>query len=297
MRISSNRVFDNSLIAINAASERLNRANLIVSSGKQLNQPSDDPAGFVQALDLQTSLDNFDQYAQNINSARSFIGAGDNALSDATNLIRQARTLAIQAASDTLNDQDRQAIAGQIDSIIKQLGTIANTTYGSRSVFGGQRTTQPPFKAENGSYTYQGGQSATGDDRLTVEIGPGDTMVINATGDNLFGAAFAALSRVRDDVSMNRISAISGDDLDALDAATGPISKARADFGAKTQQLDQTQTRLDSMKTNFADYLSRIQDADLPTAMLNLRTAETAYQAALTAAAHGFQQSLMDFLK
>ena len=82
-----------------------------------------------------------------------------------------------------------------------------------------------------------------------------------------------------------------------LDKVLDSLTAAQADFGAKGQQLKTTSDRYSSMSTDFTSFLSNIEDADIPTAIVELNTAQTAYQAALTASSRSFQQSLLDFLK
>jgi len=297
MRISSSQIAENSLIAISRAYERFTAAQERVSTGRQLNKPSDDPAGLQQALGYTRLMDNIDQFRRNIDYAHGFLGATDSALGEATTALRQARTLAIQGASDTVNVEARTGLASQVADLIDQLHRIGNSTHGSRYLFGGQRTTQPPFVGGGGSYTYQGGTAASGDDKLFVEVAEGDQMVINVTGDRVFTDAMATLTALRDHIATGQISIISRDDLVALDKALETVLGIRAEVGGRVQRLEQTLQQLELTRLAYAESLSKVVDADLIRATLDMRTAETTYQAALAASVRGFQQSLLDFLR
>jgi len=297
MRISTLMSADNARTALNQAVERVIRAEERVASGRRLNRPSDDPAGLTQALSLRSSLEGIAQFRRNAADAKGFLGTTDTALANASDLLRQARTLAVQGANDTLEPEARQALARQVDAIIERIGAIGNTAYGSRYVFGGQRTTEPPFVQVAGAWTYHGGASADGESRLTVEIGVGDELAMNVAGEAVFPRAFQALATVRDQLASGSKTALSKEGLQAVDAALRLVGEARADVGSRMQRLLQADATLEEAQGQLATILSGIEDADIPSTVVELKSAETAYQSALAATAHGFRQSLLDFLR
>jgi len=72
--------------------------------------------------------------------------------------------------------------------------------------------------------------------------------------------------------------------------------KARTDLGAKTNYVELTQNRLSDNYVTFTELLSKNQDADYAKAAINLSTAETIYNASLSAASRVIMRSLLDFL-
>lgn len=297
MRISTNNVMQKTLFDLNVALDRYTSAQNEVSSGKRLNKPSDDPAGMSYALSLHNVLDNIDQYRSNIADAKAFMSTAENALGSAADVIRSVRTTVVQAASSQMNDQSRISLASQIDAAVGQLAQIANSTYGQRYVFGGQRTTAPPFVADGDTYRYRGGSRDTGDGTLTVDVGVGQSMTINASGDTLFNRAFAALAKIKSDIMGGQTTALSNEDLTQIDAVAATISTARSDLGTKINSLTQTDTRLEQTSLQLKDTLSKIEDADIPSAVIELQTAQLAYQAALSAASKSLSMNLLDFLR
>jgi flagellar hook-associated protein 3 FlgL len=203
----------------------------------------------------------------------------------------------VQAANDGTTAESRQAIAGQIQNIITQVGNIGNTSYGARHVFAGQRTIAPPFTGTGDNFVYNGGTAATGDADLNLDIGRGETLRINVTGDQILAPALAALGKLRDDVASGRTSDISQSDIASLDTQINTVVSARADFGSKINRIDQTKERNDLTKVNLTKFISDIEDTDIPKAVVELQTSQTAYQAALQSTAKSFQTSLLDFLK
>src|SRR5438067_2166405 len=100
MRIPTNSITDNSLFNVQKATERMAKAQAAVSSGKQLNKPSDDPGGVAQSLSLRQALDNMDQYQRNIDDAKGFMNTTDSTLGTVMRQLRSARVLALQGATD-----------------------------------------------------------------------------------------------------------------------------------------------------------------------------------------------------
>lgn len=297
MRISTNNVMQTTLFDLNIALDRYTSAQNQVSSGKRLTKPSDDPAGMSYSLSLHSVLDTIDQYRSNIGDARAFLSTSDNALSSATDVIRSVRTAVVQASSTQMDDPARIALATQVDSAIQQLAQVANTTYGQRYVFGGQRTTQPPFVASGDTFAYRGGSIATDDGALTVDIGAGQSITINVTGDRVFANAFSTLVKIRDDIIGGQTTELSQTDLAQIDAVRSAILAARSELGTKADSLAQTDARLEQSSLQLKDTISKIEDADIPSAVIELQTAQLAYQAALSAASKSLSMNLLDFLR
>ena len=297
IRVSSGQIADSSLAGIGTAYARFAEAQQKVNSGKLISKPSDNPTGLAQSLDFTEHLDELAQYSKTLAQAKGFLSTGESALGSVNGLLRQARTLAVQGASSDINDNSRQAISSQLQNIIDQVVGIGNTTYGSRSVFAGQRTTGPALVPNGSTYTYVGGTVAGGDGDLKLDIGKGETITTNVTGDQIFTPAIAALVKLRDDVASGKTVDVSQQDIAALDTQLNTVVGVRADFGAKINRIDATSERNDLTKVNFTKFISDIQDTDLPTAVIGLQTAQTAYQAALQSTVRAFQTSLLDFLK
>lgn len=297
LRISSNQIVDSSLLGISESYTRFDTAQSQVSSGKQLQKASDNPSGLAQSLDFKEQVSELDQFGKTLDQARGFLSTSESGLDSVNSLLRSARTYAVQGASDTTTPEARQAIAGQIQNIINQLGNIGNTTYGSRHVFAGQKTTAPPFTASASGFVYNGGTAATGDAALNLNIGRDETLQINVSGDQVFSPAISALSKLRDDVANGQDNEISQNDLASLDTQINNVVSIRADFGSKINRIDATTQRNELSKVNFTKFISDIEDTDVPKAVIQLQSSQTAYQAALQSTVRAFQTSLLDFLK
>ena len=296
MRISSSQITDSSLFQIQQTYSRFASAQAEVNTGKKIQKPSDDPSGTSQVLDFQEQMAEISQYSRNINNAKNFLATTETALSSVVSLTHQARSIAVQAANGTNSASAQSALAGQLNDIISQIASIGNTTYGSQYVFSGQRTNTAPLQSGPSGYTYNGGTTATGDGDIHVDIARSQSVKINVTGDQVFVPLLTTLSKVSNDIAGGSLSNVSSD-LANIDTQLNTAQAAQADTGSKVTLLQQTLNNDTSTTNSLTAFVSNLQDADIPTAVVSLQTAQTAYNAALAATSRSFQNSLLDFIK
>jgi flagellar hook-associated protein 3 FlgL len=190
----------------------LSDINTQLSTGKRINQPSDDPVGAARALDLTHLTADTAQYQRNITTANARLGLEDQSLSNVTNVLGRVRTLLLEAANGTQSDETRGDIAAEMVQLRQQLLGQANSKDGQGEyIFAGNRTGTEPFASQNGvSYMGDDGQRmvaagpglqvATGDPGSTVfaDIPTGNgTFAISAAAANS-GSAVAGASSVSD---------------------------------------------------------------------------------------------------
>lgn len=297
MRISTTTIVENSLLFVGSAYERLADAQQKISTGRRLSSPSDDPGNIMQSLTLRSTLDNIDQYQRNIDDARGFLISTDSALERAATLLRKARVTALQGASNTLGQDTMQLLANEVGLMYHQMALAANSMYGSRYLFSGQRTNIQPFADHGNGYVYQGGTANNNDEEIKYDIGPSETITVNIAGDRIFNQAFEVLRNIQSHLADGDSTKLSLEDIRALDQILSVITNARSEFGAKLQQANQSNDRLELTRVNLSDLKSKIEDADMSRVVIDLKAAEITYQAALAATARGFQQSLVDYLR
>lgn len=74
------------------------------------------------------------------------------------------------------------------------------------------------------------------------------------------------------------------------------VGEAIADLGSRYVRLELTESRLSVQQVDFKDLLSQNEDADLVETIINFKSQETIYNAALNAASQIVQNTLLDFL-
>lgn len=309
MRISSRQIVENVLVNLQRNYARLDRLQNQLSSGKQVLLPSDGPAAATTAMRLHSFVLENQQYLKNAQVATGWLSVTDSALQDVVAALHRARELTINAARGDLPDDARQALATEVDQLIRHLVQVANTTHGGRYVFGGTKTSEPPYTPNDGIDGYVESVTFNGNaDEISVEIGPGVTQPVNISGVVPFGPTqqrtdvgstglFAALFQIRDHTVAGDIASLSGPDLANLDKALDTVLQALSRIGARQDGFDLIAQRLQGQEVDLRDLLSKTEDLDVPRAIVELKMQENVYRLALASGARIIQPTLLDFLR
>lgn len=293
MRVTDSQRVDGLRRNIEAGLENLNSVQNQIATGKKVNTLSDDPTGSSQTLALRATLVDNAQYQRNADAASSFLTATEGALGSATNLLQQARTIAVQGASGTQSPETMTALSAQVDGLIRQLTQAANSDLHGKYLFGGTQTQTPPYPAPSGtdptpSYI---GNSGT----VNAVLGKNDTLPLNAPGNQTFDAAFKALQDLRNNLTAGSQSAISAS-IGAVDGQITAVSAVRAAAGAKLNEVTTTKQNLTRAQGEYEAAVSNIEDVDLAQAYVQLQGAQNVYQASLVTTSKAFQYSLASYL-
>ncbi|WP_279041550.1 flagellin [Brevibacillus borstelensis] len=118
-----------------------------LSSGFRINKAADDAAGLSISEKMRAQIWGLDQAQRNIQDGISLIQTADGGLAEIQNPnLQRLRELAIQAANDTLTQEDRQSIQEEVEQIKKAIDEIADNTE-----FNGIKLLNVP---DSGTHTY-----------------------------------------------------------------------------------------------------------------------------------------------
>jgi flagellar hook-associated protein 3 FlgL len=296
MRISS----DTSQILLNAlnlADQAEQTALQQVSTGRRVNLPSDDPAAAAQEVQLTSQSSNCDQFLRSISSISAELQTADVALNSGVISLQRAITLGVEGANGTVSQQDRAALANEVQSVSQQMLQVANLTYNGTYVFAGTASSKPPYVADNnapGGIAYQGNDFVN-----NVEVEAGQSLAVNQPGSQLFPAAGANVFQALSDLSNALLAGIDSNIESATDevrTAYDQMNAGRAFYGTTLDQLNSTQDFLNSEKLQLAQQTNSTVGVDETQAATNLTNAEAARNATLQAAASVGQQSLFTYL-
>jgi flagellar hook-associated protein 3 FlgL len=271
-----------------------------MSSGKEITKPSDDPFGTTRALTYRRDLDDITQTQSNVDDAMSWQTVTGTALQDITSVVQRAHELLIQGGNDSNGPTAREDIAKEIDQLVDSAKSAANANYGGRYVFSGTATDTKPY-ITGGADTYQGD---TGN--IVRTIGPGVSIAVNATGDNVLGSGGGdgkLLDTLRNIATHLRSGlpadqdALRNGDITALDTNLDQVNSANATIGAQTNRLTTAKARLSELEENSTSQLSNVENADMADVLTSYSLQQAVYQSALKAGANIVQTSLMDFLR
>jgi flagellar hook-associated protein 3 FlgL len=290
-RVTNNMTTRGVLTDIQAVYAQLSKTQNLLSSGKQITRPSDDPFGTSRALLFRGEINANKQYQTNVGEASSWLSTTDTALSSISDDIGRARDLILQGANGTNSQSGRDAIADELEQLADSVKTAANTQYAGNYVFAGTKTLTQPFTM-GATDTFNGDSNA-----IYREIGQGVTVPVNVDGNAVVSPVLAAIRQAVVDLRAGGTPAnLSGSDLQAIDAATDSISNTRAIVGARQNRLSLATDRLQQLQQAQTQQLSNTEDADMAQAMIDFSQQSAVYQAALRAGASLIQPSLLDFL-
>jgi flagellar hook-associated protein 3 FlgL len=264
-----------------------------LSTGKRINQVSDDPVGAVSAINMTALNGQLAQYSSNLSQAKDWYSFTDNALSQTNTILNSAYTLALNAANGTVDQTARNAMITQISDMESTIVNQANSQGPQgQYVFAGQKTDTQPFSAANGKLTYSGDSGS-----ISVETGPADQMVVNSQGGPLYTSIYNQLESLKSHLASGSTSGITNTDLAAIKASIGSVNDVRGRIGAQLQTVANLTTDNTQRQQEFTKSISDVTDADMAQATLQFTQAQTAYQAALTTIGQANKFSLMDFIQ
>ena len=136
-RITQGMVARSSLANLQKSLGRTQRLQEQLSTGRQLNRPSDSPTGLVTAMQTRSSLARREQHLRNADNAVGWLNTADAALQGSSNMLRRVRDLTVQGGNSTLDPVSRENMAQEIEAIRAGLTEIANSRYAGRLLFAG----------------------------------------------------------------------------------------------------------------------------------------------------------------
>ena len=261
LRVSTN------IAAINAQRNLVSSQNNIqnslarLSSGSRINKAADDAAGLAISENLNAQIRSARQANRNANDGISMVQTAEGGLNEISNIIIRMRELGIQAASDTVGQDERGFIDKEIQQLKSELQRIASvTTWGKTKLLDG---TTPIFDFQVGIYN---------DDF-------GDRISFNSS-ENVATLDALGLSGLNYNTKTGAQSA-----LEALDAAQVNVNGMRANLGALQNRLQSTTNNLLVAEENMAAANSRIRDTDVAESSAELTRNSILLQASTAALA------------
>jgi len=257
--------------------------------------------GTARALGLRTSISITNQFMVNVRDATAFANESESSLRVVIDSLHRARELTLSGATGTLNQEQRDIIAQEIDELLETVVDQANTESNSRYLFAGTRTRIAPFEksvdpvsGEITAVSYVGNS-----ERFSVQVSPGVTVPVNEPGDQVFQSlqdTFQTLIDIRDDLRAGDTDSLSTVRLGEIDAVMTQVLDGTALFGARMNRLALVGERLEDQLLSFRTQLSETEEADFAETVVNFETQQNALQAALSAGARVLQPSLLDFI-
>ncbi|RDE36292.1 flagellar protein [Parageobacillus thermoglucosidasius] len=128
-----------------------------LSSGLRINRAADDAAGLAISEKMRSQIRGLEMAERNALDAISLIQTAEGALNEVHSILQRMRELAVQAANDTLEPSDREAIQAEIDQLTKEIDRIADTTqFNQKILFSGSPKGRAFAEANSSKVNYVG---------------------------------------------------------------------------------------------------------------------------------------------
>lgn len=229
--VNARRHLENTGKVFAEATERL-------ASGKRINKAMDDAAGLSISGSMEAQIRSIAQAKRNAQDAIGLVQVAEGGMTQVGNLLVRMRELAIQSANDSIGDNERQMLQGEVVQIKEEISRLAETTkYFGTSLLNGSGK----------EFTFQVGPENTDNDRITYSTKNLDLRL------GTLGVDGVDLSTSQDSL----------DSLAALDEALTKITLPRAEVGAMQSRFNVVISNLMTYEENMMAAKSRILDADV----------------------------------
>lgn len=274
-----------------------------LSSGKRINKAADDAAGLAISQKMEAQIRGLRQASRNSLDGISLLQTGEGALNEVHSMLQRIRELAVQGANGIYEEDDLEALAGEIKELTEQIDKI------------GQDTTF------NGIYLLKGNlveDTENPKEKLRLQIGANedqyidiDMSEINVTvgevGDNLGQLEIAGdehIVKIDDDgkfvVNQEYLEPENFNKaITTYSKAIERIASHRSQLGAYQNRLEHTIRNIDNTAENLTAAKSRIEDADMAIEMSEFVKLNILQQAgtAMLSQANQLPQSVLQLLQ
>jgi flagellar hook-associated protein 3 FlgL len=299
MRITQQLLTENAIKYMDENLKRLYKLQEKVASGKEFQNPSDNPSGVAAVFSLRSTLTTSTAYLDSIANTDSWMTTTDFSLNQAVQLATRAINLARQGGTDTVGDEQRNSLATEIDIILQQAVNVANSTHEGKYIFSGFKTQTPPFSlVDNNSdgqfddVIYNGGVNET----ITRTLSPGISIPLNIDGKDTFEALLKAMIAARDALRTNDPAQIQAA-IAPLENALQKVNESMTTNGARQRQVRLAKDRLEKAQIELKSLLSAKEDTNMTEAISYLQHQQTVYQTVLEVGQRAISaMSLFDLL-
>ena len=142
---------------ISVATGLLTRLQDQAATGQKFFLPSESPAAALRTISLQQEIERKDQMLVNIAADSSLLGATESTLATVSESLAQARGLLSAGIGDSTSSAEKQALAVEAASLLRNVVNSANTQFRDRYLFGGSHSQDVPFTyTDTGVVRYNG---------------------------------------------------------------------------------------------------------------------------------------------
>ena len=229
-----------------------------LSSGKRINNASDDAAGSAIAGRMESQIRGLNMGIRHAKDGQSLVGTAEGAMQELNKILQRMRELAVQSSSGVANSTDKDYLNLEMKQLVSQVDSISvNTKFNDQQVLTG------------GAFTFYTDIDVAGTAITTTQA----DMAASALGVSAVNMSIGGAT----DITATGIPAV----VTKIDVALASVDNKRAALGAISNRFDHIIDNLQNVVMNTVQSQSRIVDADFSIETTNL-TRNTVLQQAAT---------------
>lgn len=252
-RINANVPAMQSMNVLNRINDRIATHQLRLATGKRINSPGDDPAGYQMAQGLMSRKNGLVVAMDNVSNAQSILNVAEGGYQNIMDILQTVKQKATQAADGALSISQRSAINDQVTALLSEIDEIvAQTTFNDQALLDGTFS----------STSFQTGEQAN--ETLAVSLQGADSSDIGINAVSLLTQASASAA------------------IDSADAAIDELASRIQDVGEYKSRLISKENTLSVAITNTENVRSNIEDADFTKEQMEVMKLQILQQTAMT---------------
>lgn len=289
------------LADLNRIQGRAEKAQRQLSTGLRMNSIADSPDQIGVLLQARAELSATEQVKSNLGRAKTEVDAAENAVSNSIKAVERVQVLASQGLTGTATVSTRTVIAGEVESILRELVNISNTAIDGRYIFAGSDDQNPPYAVDlnqpSGATSYGGGNATR-----QISDSSGVRLFIAHTAQEIFDSttpaknAFTAVNSLRVALLANDEAAI---EIAVADLGTSMqhLNEQLAFYGSTQNVVANASVTAQKKILGLTSEIAETEGADLAESILEMQEANTHLQAALQAKGQEDRRTVFDFLR
>ncbi len=289
---------------LNNTNSALSKTLQQLSSGSRINSGADDAAGLSLVNGLAANSAALSQSSTNATEGVGLLQVADGALSQVTNLLNRAVTLATEVSNGTLNSSQQTAANQEYQSILAEINNIGSTTtYNQNSVFGGSDVSIYVGDSSSKGASIDSLHFATLSSASVGDAG-GSVALTAAAGSTPATIKYtAASSGASVDLTASGLDLTSQDNaqstLTALNSAITAVAAQDGYIGSQINILNSVSQVVSTQQSNILSAQNAVQATDYASATSNLSKYEILSQTGISALAqaNSLQQEVTKLLQ
>lgn len=209
-----------------------------LSSGYKINRAADDAAGLSISEKMRNQIRGLNKASDNAQDGISLVQTAEGALNEVHSMLQRMSELAVQAANDTNQTVDKNALEAEVTQLQTEIKRVGSTTQFNK------------MNILDGTFTAK-------------------KLQVGANANQTISVSISALSGVTSEALATHVSGAAAQSaITSIQSSITKLSTLRSKLGAIQNRLEHTVANLDNISENTQSAESRIRDTDMAEEMV-----------------------------